>query len=228
MERFFAPDGGPALIDPVQVYFAYDDRQRLRGRHLPRSSDRLAAKAESPSATARSTTRTASASSSSPCCAAARVYQIYVNPLGTVFDQKIEAQAGGAYTADKSWNGEYEVRTQRSPFAWTVEMRIPLAQFEARTAKNQPWRINFRRKQPRVGSLGRLAGADRLRPGHVRIPAVQVVASRARTGAPSRTAADRLKDGVEQLGRLQPASSGPRQTPSMRQRADILDPRSWR
>jgi hypothetical protein len=153
VERFFAPDGGPAIIDPVQIYFAYDaDNVYVGAICHDRQIDSLKA-----AVTERDGPIYAEDCVGlflEPVLRSGTVYQIYVNPLGTVFDQKIEQQAGGGYTADRTWDGEYEIRAQRAMYAWSVEMRIPVAQFAARAGKNSPWRLNFRRKQPRVGSSG--------------------------------------------------------------------------
>lgn len=151
--RYFAPDGNPATVDPTQIYFAHDDQNvYIAAICHDRQIDSL---------------RTAAAERDAavynddcigffvePRLFSGTVYQIYVNPLGTVFDQKLEREGGGGYAGDRTWNGEYEIRTQRSPFAWVVEMRIPVGQFQTRIGKNQPWRLNFRRKQPRLGTAG--------------------------------------------------------------------------
>jgi predicted phosphodiesterase len=153
VQRFFGPDGGSAMIDPIQVYFAHDGQNVY-----------VAAVCHDPRIDSLRTTATERDGAVynddcvgffiEPMFRSGTAYQIYVNPLGTVFDQKLERQAGGSYSGDRTWNGEYEVRTQRSPFAWIVEMRIPIAQFATRIGKNQPWRLNFRRKQPRLGTSG--------------------------------------------------------------------------
>ena len=80
------------------------------------------------------------------------VYQIYVNPLGTVFDQKITFDETMWYTADRDWDGEYEVATQRMDDRWSVEVRIPLETIGGDVAVNPVWRTNFRRKQARTSA----------------------------------------------------------------------------
>jgi hypothetical protein len=80
------------------------------------------------------------------------VYQIYVNPLGTVFDQKITFDETMWYTADREWNGEYEVATQRAGDRWSVEMRIPLETIGGDIEAFPAWRTNFRRKQARTSA----------------------------------------------------------------------------
>jgi len=80
------------------------------------------------------------------------VYQIYVNPIGTVFDQRITFDETMWYTADREWDGEYEVATQRTDDRWSVEVRIPLESIEGDVAANPVWRTNFRRKQARTSA----------------------------------------------------------------------------
>jgi len=77
------------------------------------------------------------------------VYQIYFNPLGTSFDQRIVMTEAGA-NADRTWNGTYEVKTARGRDYWTVEARIPLDQFGAVARSGQRMGLEFRRKQKRL------------------------------------------------------------------------------
>jgi hypothetical protein len=79
------------------------------------------------------------------------VYQIYVNPAGTVFDQKITFDENMWWTADPTWNGDYDVAVVKAADHWTIELAIPLASLAAEAGKDHPWRINFRRKQHRTG-----------------------------------------------------------------------------
>ena len=81
------------------------------------------------------------------------VYQIYVNPLGTVFDQMITFDETMWYTADREWDGEYEVATKRTDNRWSVEVRIPLDQMGGDIETFPVWRTNFRRKQARTGAV---------------------------------------------------------------------------
>ncbi len=80
------------------------------------------------------------------------VYQIYVNPLGTVFDQEITFDETMWYTAKGEWDGEYEVATQRTDDRWSVEIRVPLAQIGGDIEQFPTWRANFRRKQARTSA----------------------------------------------------------------------------
>jgi len=80
------------------------------------------------------------------------VYQIYVNPLGTVFDQEITFDETMWYTANREWDGEYEVATQRTDDRWSVEIRIPIAQIGGDIERFWAWGANFRRKQARTSA----------------------------------------------------------------------------
>ncbi|MCX5737062.1 MAG: hypothetical protein NTZ61_00910, partial [Proteobacteria bacterium] len=81
------------------------------------------------------------------------VYQIYFNALGTVFDQRFVRDASGEMVPDRAWNGAYETAMQRDARGWSIEMRVPLAQLEVRAKADDRWRVNFRRKQPRLGGV---------------------------------------------------------------------------
>lgn len=81
---------------------------------------------------------------------AARVYQIYVSALGTVFDQSITFDENMHYTTDITWNGGYEVATKRGGDRWTAEIRIPFRELGKSASADHPWRLNFRRKQQRT------------------------------------------------------------------------------
>jgi hypothetical protein len=80
------------------------------------------------------------------------VYQLYVNPLGTVFDQRITFDETMWYTADREWDGDYEVATQRSDDRWSVEIRVPLETIGGDIEAFPAWRTNFRRKQARTSA----------------------------------------------------------------------------
>ncbi|SYZ72518.1 hypothetical protein TRIP_C20633 [Candidatus Zixiibacteriota bacterium] len=80
------------------------------------------------------------------------VYQIYFNPIGTPFDQKITPQSDGTMVGDRSWNGTYDVKTIKGDGYWSIEIRVPLSQFGTAGKSGEEWGLNFRRKQFRVGA----------------------------------------------------------------------------
>jgi hypothetical protein len=51
---------------------------------------------------------------------------------------------------DRHWDGEYEIGVHRDDDFWSIEIRIPVEQFGIKIESGQNWRINFRRKQPRL------------------------------------------------------------------------------
>jgi predicted phosphodiesterase len=82
------------------------------------------------------------------------IYQIYINPAGIVFDQRISPGEDGYFAGDPQWNGTYEIATDRGKNLWIVEARIALEQLGAKADKGKEWGINFRRKQSRLASTG--------------------------------------------------------------------------
>jgi len=80
------------------------------------------------------------------------VYQIYVNPSGTVFDQRISFDETMWYTTDLEWDGQYEVATSQGDDHWSIEIGIPLAQFGPAPDRGSGWGLNFRRKQARAAA----------------------------------------------------------------------------
>ncbi len=82
------------------------------------------------------------------------IYQLYVNPLGTTFDQKITQGSDGYWTGNPSWDGNYETSAEIGKDGWSVEVRIPLGQFGATGEAGQKWDFNFRRKQYRLNAAG--------------------------------------------------------------------------
>lgn len=149
--RLFAPDGSKMSIDPVNFYFAWDENNLyLAAKCMEKEMDALAASA----------TEHDGAVYSEDCVgyflqperADGLAYQIYFNPLGTAFDQKIIVEGNRAVDADREWNGTYEVKTSKGKDYWSIEVKIPLEQFETRGASDKTWAINFRRKQSRLHS----------------------------------------------------------------------------
>ncbi|MCX6826596.1 MAG: hypothetical protein NTV06_04925, partial [candidate division Zixibacteria bacterium] len=149
--RLFAPDGTPVRVDSTSFYFAYDDSNLYLGA--------LCYEPKMDSMTAAVTDRDGPIYMEDcvgyffqPDRHKGLVYQIYFNPLGTPFDQKIVIDSNSRVTADRTWNGNYEVKTTKGGHSWSLEARIPLSQLGAAMPPGFEWGINFRRKQPRVAS----------------------------------------------------------------------------
>ncbi len=78
------------------------------------------------------------------------MFLIYVNPNGYIFDQKMEPNASGYFESDESWNCEYKVKTKIGKNYWSMELKLPLAQFGTTIKMDNFWGLNMRRKQPRL------------------------------------------------------------------------------
>lgn len=146
--KLFAPDGKPMRIDSVYFYFAYDENNLYVAAKCKES------KIDSIVATVTERDGAVYGEDCAgyffcPDVAKGIIYQIYFNPLGTVFDQKITDNGNNA---DRNWNGTYEVKTLKGSNFWSIEARIPLKQLEAKAVAGQQWGINFRRKQKRFNS----------------------------------------------------------------------------
>ncbi|MBI5804643.1 metallophosphoesterase [candidate division TA06 bacterium] len=73
------------------------------------------------------------------------VYQIYINPLGTVWDQQVDNVRN---SENEKWNGNYQVQCERKDKEWRLEMKIPLKDIGlAKLTKNSQIRMNIRRCQ---------------------------------------------------------------------------------
>ena len=80
------------------------------------------------------------------------VYQVYVNSIGTVFDQRITFDENMRYTVDASWDGEYEITCRTTDEGWRAEVRLPFSAFGVGSGETGVWGLNFRRKQQRTQS----------------------------------------------------------------------------
>jgi predicted phosphodiesterase len=146
--KLFSPNGGPMAIDSTYFYFAYDENNLY-----------VAAKckvSEFGSIFAAVTERHGAVYNEdcagyffSPDITKGTIYQIYFNPLGIVFDQKITDNGNNV---DRAWNGNYEVKTYQGNDYWSIEARIPFEQLSAKGKSGEKWGINFRRKQKRFNS----------------------------------------------------------------------------
>ncbi len=151
VKRFFAPDGSSIIIDSTNFYFAYDNNNIYVAAYCKESKiDSIYAKV----------TEQDGAVYGEDCVGyffcpdleKGIVYQIYFNPFGTYFDQKIIFKPDGEFEVDRTWNGIYEVKTTRGSNFWSIEARIPINQLETTVASGQQWLVNFRRKQRRFNS----------------------------------------------------------------------------
>ena len=79
-------------------------------------------------------------------------HHFVINPIGTVFDQHIEAdypldadfETAYKRIAKPDWDSRAQVKTQITPTFWSVEVALPRDALEATVLKN--WRFNLHRK----------------------------------------------------------------------------------
>lgn len=83
------------------------------------------------------------------------IYQVYFNPATVVLDQKIAVSPEGKMDVEMAWSADVDVKAAKGADFWSVEAKLPLAQFGATAKPGDVWGLNFRRKQP-----GRNANAD--------------------------------------------------------------------
>jgi len=148
----FSEDGGPITTDPTEFYFAYDkDNLYLAAKLTDQKIDSLKAKV----------TEQDGAVYGEDCVGyflaphegRDTVYQIYFNFLGSAYDHKIWKDADGELDFARDFNGEYEVKAVKDSEGWAIEIRIPaLVMGLAGIAKGDKWKVNFRRKQPRLSA----------------------------------------------------------------------------
>ena len=146
--QFFTSGGGSGATEPVDFYFAWDkDNLYLAAKCTETKMDALSASVtehDGPIYTEDCVGYFFQTEENGP------VYQMYFNPLGTAFDQRIALKDGYPEDADRSWNGDYEVKTVHGDDYWTIEVRVPLEQLGAQGAVGKTFALNFRRKQMRL------------------------------------------------------------------------------
>jgi predicted phosphodiesterase len=149
--RFFAPDGSAMFTDPVDFYFAWDkDNLYIAAKCMETKMDSIVANAKEHDGPIYG--EDCVGYFLQPETADGPMYQIYLNPLGTAFDQKILVENGTYVTANRDWNGTYEVETSKGENYWSIEARIPLSQLDTENQLGKKWALNFRRKQKRLNT----------------------------------------------------------------------------
>lgn len=151
-QNFFGPEGGKAKTENNRFYFAYDE-ENLYIATVSRESelDKIHI-----SATERDSVEVFS----DDCVGFFLVpptqddtfdnYQIYFNPDGVIFDQKIHYAGGEIEKGVIDWNTNAEVMVTKKNGVWALEARIPLEDLGVtQVTSGDRWRVNFRRKQQR-------------------------------------------------------------------------------
>lgn len=150
---FFPPEGGEPKIEPVSFHFAYDDKNLYLAAVCQESvMDSLAAKIDKHDGPIYG--EDCVGFFISPGKDSDANYQLYFNPNASAFDQKIGVKDGRAASVDKEWNCTYEAKTVKKESFWAIEIKLPLDQFGVSPSSGDEWKINFRRKQHRLGSSG--------------------------------------------------------------------------
>jgi predicted phosphodiesterase len=162
-------EGALIVSDSTQVFFAHDDKNLyIAANCLESAMDSL---------TASVTERDGSVFGDDcvgfmiqPDPSIPQAFQIYVNSIGTVFDQRLYQKEDFYFTTDKTWDCDLELAIGSDDEAWWFEMSVPLNQFGVDGKTGQEMGLNFRRKMQRsssaahfqipwayeVGSYGRL------------------------------------------------------------------------
>lgn len=151
VSEFYGPDGSPVVTEPVEFYFTWDDSNLYVAAECKESDlGSLVAVVEDHDGPVYG--EDCVGFFFQPQIADGPVYQIYFNPLGIAFDQKIEVTDGRATGTDAEWDGTYEVKTFKGGDFWSIEIRIPLDQLDTVGSYEQTWALNFRRKQKRLNN----------------------------------------------------------------------------
>jgi predicted phosphodiesterase len=149
--ELFAPDGSPVTIEKTEFMFAWDeDNLYLAARCEETRMDSIAALVTEHDGAVYG--EDCVGYFLQPDVQDGPAYQIYFNPLGSPFDQKITIENGVAVDVQRDWNGDYEVAASRSGNSWSIEIRIPFDELDAESGEGDSWGLNFRRKQRRLSS----------------------------------------------------------------------------
>jgi hypothetical protein len=143
---FFDDAGTAAETDPVAFYFAYDEKNLyIAAKCLEPMMDSL-----------RFSTTDRDGPVYGDDCVGLFIqpnmkediaYQIYFNPMGTIFDQKLTRRESGYMFADMAWDGDFTAMAVHGDDFWTLEAAIPLTQFGTSGYPGKKIGLNFRRKQ---------------------------------------------------------------------------------
>jgi len=81
-------------------------------------------------------------------------YQIIVNSLGTISDARWDSAVQMGPGSDMAWNVECEVATKVEETFWTVEIAIPVAQFQRTIRPGEVWGFNLARTRIAAAEYG--------------------------------------------------------------------------
>jgi len=152
VDRFYAGDGSDKLAEPSQFYYAYDDKNLYIGAKCHESDmSKLMANVSDHDGPVYG--EDCIGFFIQPDLTKKVAYQIYFNPKGVAFDQKLTIEESGYASGDRGWNGSYKTKSQMGDDFWSIEIAIPLSAFGAQIKPGDRWGLNFRRKQKRLNAV---------------------------------------------------------------------------
>ena len=149
----FDYDGTLSRADSTQVFFAYDtDHLYLAARCYESNLDSV-----SVSVTERDGPVYGDDCVGfmlQPLLGKEQGFQIYVNSIGVVYDQKLFTKEDKYYTTDRSWDSDHQIAVAKDEQSqsWSFEISLPLAQFGIDGVTGREIGLNFRRKMQRSSS----------------------------------------------------------------------------
>lgn len=142
----FENNGTPSKQDKSEIYLAYDDNNLYLAAKCY-DSEIESLKAEMTARDADVFLEDAVGFMLWPNGEGKDAYQIYINPVGTIYDQHLEQQTDGYWIGLAEWSGDFMVKTKRTDDYYSIEVQVPLDQINAEINPDESWRVNFRRKQ---------------------------------------------------------------------------------
>jgi len=148
--QLFGPNGGATATEPAEFFFAYDsDNLYLAAKCTESMIDSMSMHGKKQDGPVYGDD--CIGYFIAPDFALDTFYQIYINPAGVVYDVQYWTNEWGYLGGSLEWNGEYEIESKKHDDSWSIEIKMPLSQFGMEMAQGKKMRVNFRRKQPRLG-----------------------------------------------------------------------------
>jgi len=150
VDYFCSPEGEKMTIEDTVFYFTYDNENLYIRADCEQESDFVVNATERDGAVWMDD---CVGFFLSPGGLEGDIYQIYFNPDGVIFDQRIFTNEQGYLDGEVEWNVDCLVATDRGDTRWSIEIAIPFLALKTETPRpGDEWRINFRRKEPSLGS----------------------------------------------------------------------------
>ncbi|MBN1150381.1 metallophosphoesterase [candidate division WOR-3 bacterium] len=157
--NFFSSGGVVSETDYTEFYFAYDsDNLYLAAKCVFEDSSEIKAEEKERDGQIFSEDCVGYFFVLNP--GGGEIYQVYFNPLGTIYDAVLKRDWSGSFQGDEERDFEIESYVKITENCWTLEAKLPLEQFEKISfSPGDSILLNFRRKQP-----SKTANADWLTP----------------------------------------------------------------